>query len=285
MKKQISVLFGFLLHAAFLTLAVKAQSSEPVVTAKPGGCNLTLCGGSCDGSSTCPVATIADGVALLPTGGTISLLAGTYTGQGNANVTLAGSSYRIVYVSLFFFFFSSLSSFLNVLLNHQSINQSNLSFLLMGRAQAFGIVFYDCAGLPGFSVIGGSAFFFGLTITNCHRPDGDGGAFYSLNSAISLSKMDAQFNSARRGGVLFVENGQAMVSQMSMENNSADEGEGAGIFALRSQVAVELVAIEQSTSGTDVGCEQGAINVIAPPFVFDTISCNQCSCPSASTTP
>ncbi len=100
MKKQI-LLFGFLLQAAFLTLAVNAQSSEPVVTAKPGGCNLTLCGGSCDGSSTCPVATIADGVALLPTGGTISLLAGTYTGQGNANVTLAGSSYRIVYVHTF----------------------------------------------------------------------------------------------------------------------------------------------------------------------------------------
>jgi hypothetical protein len=44
------------------------------------------------------VATIAEGVALLPSGGGIvSLLAGTYTGEGNADVTLSNGNYLISY--------------------------------------------------------------------------------------------------------------------------------------------------------------------------------------------
>ena len=144
-------------------------------------------------------------------------------------------------------------------------------------------MYLDCAGLPGFTVNGGSADFYGLIITNCRRTNGNGGAFSVRYASVTLSKMDAQSNSAQRGGVLYVESGSASVSQMSMEKNSAAEG-GAGFFAYRAQITTELVAVEDSMVGSDVGCQQGTIDFKGPTTI-DTISCTECSCPAGSVTP
>jgi hypothetical protein len=266
-----TILISCLLVISFCLTVLAQTASRPSVTIKPGGCDLTECG-TCNGTSTCPVATIAEGVALLSSGGGIvSLLAGTYTGQGNADVTLTNGDYSIRYTP-------TLSPFRATLTPTHSSSTLNVH-----SAQAFGIVYLDCAGLPGFTVNGGSAYFYGLIITNCRRTDGNGGAFSVHYASVTLSKMDAQYNSAQRGGVLYVENGSASVSQMSMENNSAAIG-GAGVFAYRAQITTELVAVEDSTAGSDVGCEQGTITFKAP-TIIDTIACTYCSCPTGSVTP
>jgi hypothetical protein len=66
--------------------------------ARPGGCDPTICGPTCNGSFECPLPTIQAAVnALGPGGGQVSLYAGTYQGAGNSDIRLANGQYTIKY--------------------------------------------------------------------------------------------------------------------------------------------------------------------------------------------
>src|SRR4051794_14306245 len=78
-------------------LSVAAWAQGQLIWARPDNapCPAT-CTGNCNGTFTCPVASVAAGVAALPFGGTLRLFAGTYTIN---EVVLTQGTFVIEYAS------------------------------------------------------------------------------------------------------------------------------------------------------------------------------------------
>lgn len=87
-----------LLVSAFLLAFVFTARAQSSLWVRPGGCDTATCGSSCNGTFECPLDTIQAALDELPYGGTVLLFPGTYSGEGNSNITLKGAQYTIKYV-------------------------------------------------------------------------------------------------------------------------------------------------------------------------------------------
>jgi len=83
---------------AFTAIALVCAQLQNMCWARPGGCDLAICGLTCNDSFKCLLPTIQAAVnALGPGGGQVSLYAGTYQGAGNSDIRLANGQYTIKY--------------------------------------------------------------------------------------------------------------------------------------------------------------------------------------------
>jgi hypothetical protein len=176
-----------------------ACSQAQVIWVRPFNVPCPASCGLCNGTFTCPVATIQDALGLLPWGGTVRLFSVTYAINDPA---LTAGAFTILYVMI------------------DELVKLTLR-ICSGNGTA---TIVTCAGTPGFRVFNGNAQFTNFVITNCIRYDshsacdcthltysnrsgGNGGAFNVQGAFAGFSGILLLANAAARGGGIYVENG------------------------------------------------------------------------------
>merc|ERR1711879_510725 len=198
-----------LMVSAFLLAFVFTARAQSSLWVRPGGCDTAACASSCNGTFECPLDTIQDALDELPYGGTVLLFPGTYSGEGNSNITLKGAQYTI------------------------------------NSGQGVQLATIDCGGRPGFTVENGNAIIAGVIVNNCQRPGGKGAAFYLENGSGTIARSYFTSNTATTtGGGIYVTGAQLDLIESNMTGNSPNDIACAGATINQPRPAIETGEVE-----------------------------------------